>query len=226
VVYQGKSMKNNSDLLKFIIFEEISGLSKSLFTQSKVVPGTIIVKRTGDQLMSPEDVEAIETLADKLADSLESPRDFLKLSNDLYSEIQSMSEQISSRFHPQYKADIFSSLHSAKEKIKTLRENKTEELCSIKHAAVSKYVEMLNEHLRDITDAENYIQKAFGEFSNIVEKNKTNLLVKSTFEQYSEIREAVINKNNINFLYEFDSELTALIYKALKVCENKSRFTI
>jgi hypothetical protein len=215
----------NEDNLKIIISEELAGISKSLFGANKTVPGTIIVKRSGKQLVSVEEIEAAEALPEKLADTLLDPKDFLKISNNLYYDIVRMCEQVEYRLGPEYKLLMFNALHEAKNKIKFLRENKEQELSSLKHIIISKYIDIINEHLKDITIAENHIKLTFSEIEDM--KNmKGYEISKYILSQYKSMRSSLIKEHNHEILRNFDTEISLLLYRAFKICEINSRLYI
>ena len=206
-----KHTMNQTQLIRQIIMEEVGGLADETFKNDQTIPGTLSVRRDNPehQLEPPSSVEAEEVEAADLAGTVLEPKnhlpDELQELPETMDELAELSRAISHRLGIDYRSHIFRSTHVAKMRIKELRELGAEvDLSSLRHGVVTEFVNMVNEHLQALTEAEKQIIE---DLSGIVvyDKNAKPRQILASATQHVIDQAQEVYEQNITEFYDSES---------------------
>ncbi len=213
------------ELIAQIISEEVSGLADSAFANSETIKGTLSVVRTGDDLEPPGSVEAIETGADELASALVAPEEFVPGDPTLLMKLESVSDVLRRRLGPAYRSEMFRATHSAKMRIKELRESKHVELSNLRHAVVGEYIDVLNEHLCVISDVEREIVESLRKVALCDRNARAPQIIEAVSESIAFMRKNASGDGK-EALRVFDEDVAIPTLGYLMQCEKMTRFAL
>lgn len=222
LVSELNSQMTRDDLIAQIISEEVSGLADSTFANSETIKGTLSVVRSGDQLEPPDSVEAIETDAEDLADALVAPEEFVPGDPELLMKLESISGVLVQRLGPRYRSEMFRATHSAKMRIKELRQTKHVELSSLRHAIVGEYIDALNEHLSEISNVEKEIVEEL-QMASLEPGAKAPRIIEAVVDNIKFMRGKAEEDGTAE---AFDEHVTIPTLGYLSDCENRTRFAL
>jgi len=214
------------EIIRQIIEEEVGGLADETFKNDETIQGTLQVRRQqSDELEPPSSVEPIETDADEYADSVLAPENHLPDDvKDIAENIESITEALANRLGVIHRSNLFRATHTAKMRVKQLREGTDIDLSSLRHAVVSEYIDIINEHLQTLTECEKQI---LAELSGIALYDK-NARPKQILESATNTMLAMIEgaaENGDEGLRECKDTFLVPYLSYLSELEGKTRFS-